>query len=626
MDLVERGPQLAALSEHLEDVRAGHGALVLVSGEAGAGKSALVSAFLAGAADRAAVRVVAGSCDGIATPRPLGPVIEIAAQLEVDVTLPRDDLFAAVLTALGRTPTVVLLEDVHWADDATADFLLFIGRRLERVPTLVVITYRDDELGASPTLAHLVGETVRLSATRRVAVAPLTGAGVAALRGGVVPSTPTRCCTRPAATPSSSPSCWPPATPGPAPSATPCSGGPQRCRRPAGACWTSRHSSGCASTPTSSSQPPRPMPTASTTASRAALLTRYCDELGFRHELARATVADEIPPIRRASVNRAILRVLEQRRNIDVARLADHASAAGEADAAYRYGRAAGERAAELGSHRQAVHHFRTALRFCSERDPRERASLLLLVARECIVTDEMNEALCAAEDALTVWTELGDALGTGAAHCAVSDVAWYLGHGERARRHAVAALEVLEPLGPGAELARALAGDAVINLIGGYRDDAGAIGRRALAMAREVGDELAEADVLNTLGGLLAEENRVEESVAMLRDALRVSHEFGLDQPGRPGVRDAVRGLRRPQRLRPQRRDHRRGAAVQRRPRPEHALRLPDRRAGRDRAAPRPLGRRGRRRARGARPHRDDERGPHPVADDHRHDQGPAR
>src|SRR5262245_30826859 len=140
MALIERGSQLAALSQYLEDTRDGSGVLVLVGGEAGGGKSALVSAFLADVA----VRVVAGSCDGLSTPRPLGPLIDIAAQLEVDATLPRDQLFAATLGALRQQSTIALIEDLHWADDATADFLLYAGRRLDDLPAMLIVTYRDD--------------------------------------------------------------------------------------------------------------------------------------------------------------------------------------------------------------------------------------------------------------------------------------------------------------------------------------------------------------------------------------------------------------------------------------------------------------------------------------------------
>src|SRR5262245_15345518 len=167
MALIERGPQLAALSQYLEDTRDGCGVLVLVGGEAGAGKSALVAAFLADVA----VRVVAGSCDGLSTPRPLGPLIEIAAQLEVDAALPRDQLFAEILRALEQQSTILLIEDVHWADDATADFLLYAGRRLENLPAMLIATYRDDEVRSNETMTRLIGEFARLGVVRRVAAA-----------------------------------------------------------------------------------------------------------------------------------------------------------------------------------------------------------------------------------------------------------------------------------------------------------------------------------------------------------------------------------------------------------------------------------------------------------------------
>jgi predicted ATPase len=73
MQLIERESELSTLSTYLENIRTGAGTLALVGGEAGAGKSALVSAFL----DEVAVRIAAGSCDGLSTPRPLGPIIEM---------------------------------------------------------------------------------------------------------------------------------------------------------------------------------------------------------------------------------------------------------------------------------------------------------------------------------------------------------------------------------------------------------------------------------------------------------------------------------------------------------------------------------------------------------------------
>ena len=333
MRLYERGPQLAALSEYLEDTRDGTGAFALVGGEAGAGKSALVSAFLA----EVAVPVVAGVCDGTLTPRPLGPVIEIAAQLEVDAALARDELFAAILIALGRQSTVVLVEDLHWADDATADFLLYVGRRLERVPALLIGTYRDDEIRSNAAPTRLIGELARLGVARRVPVGSLTESGVVSMVAGsgldaaeVFRQT---------------------------------SGNPffvTECLAAASTSPGTVRDVVLARTARLSARGRRALDVASQLGLRfdadvlieacgadadgiddcveQSMLMTFGAELGFRHELSRSVIATEIPPTRRATVNRAILRVLEHRRGVDVARLADHAAAANEGDCAFRYG------------------------------------------------------------------------------------------------------------------------------------------------------------------------------------------------------------------------------------------------------------------------------------------------
>ena len=525
MRLYERGPQLAALSEYLEATRDGTGALALVDGEAGAGKSALVSAFLA----EVAVPVVAGVCDGTLTPRPLGPVIEIAAQLEVDAALARDELFAAILTALGRQSTVVLVEDLHWADDATADFLLYVGRRLERVPALLIGTYRDDEIRSNAAPTRLIGELARLGVARRVPVGSLTESGVTAMVAGsgldaaeVFRQT---------------------------------SGNPffvTECLAAASTSPGTVRDVVLARTARLSARGRRALDVASQLGLRfdADVLIEACGadadgiddcveqgmlmtfgaELAFRHELSRSVVAAEIPPTRRATVNRAILRVLEHRRGVDVARLADHAAAANEGDCAFRYGQEAGRAAADVGAHREAVHHYRTALRFASSHSAAERAELLDALAAECMVTDQMDEALTAAEEALRLRTEVGDPIKVGAAHVALEYICWYLGQGEAAVQHAAQAVATLEPHGPTVELGRALAGAGTFDVDRG--DPQRAIGtlRRAIEIAHLVGDPYTDSNALNSIGWAEGYYGDVDTGVTYLEQALDVAlaHDLG--------------------------------------------------------------------------------------------------
>jgi DNA-binding CsgD family transcriptional regulator/tetratricopeptide (TPR) repeat protein len=523
MALIERDPELAALSELLEDTRTGGGSLVLVGGEAGAGKSALVSAFL----DRVAVPIAAGSCNGTSTPRPLGPVIEIAVQLEVDVTLARDQLFCGIVDALGQRATVVLIEDLHWIDDASADFLLYVGRRLGQIPTVLLATYRDDEIGSNPALTRLVGELTRLSATRRLPVGPLSETGVAAMVNG---------------------SGLDPAevfhqTAGnayfviemiSAKSSRPATVRDVVLARAATLPDSARRALDVAAELGVRFDADVLIAAAGVDASgldqciEHGLLAAYCDELGFRHELSRATIADAILPMRRVTINRQILAALEGRRGVDVSRLAGHAAKAQEAEAAYRYGLEAGRRAADFGAHREAADHLRTALQFASSRSAPERAELHDRLAVEFMVTDQMDEALVVAEEALSLWAQEGDSIRVGAAHTSLDMICWNLARGDRARDHAAAALELLRPLGPSVELARALARSASYDMLSGNGDSALQLGRQAVELAQLVGDAYAHSDAINTVGCVLADSD-VELGVEHLEQALRISLDNGL-------------------------------------------------------------------------------------------------
>jgi hypothetical protein len=115
------------------------------------GKTALLERFQRDLRD---ARWSWGACDGLFTPRPLGPLCDLADQLGGELLdlcargADRDELFRALLRQVsGSGPlNVVVVEDVHWADEATMDLLRFAGRRLREARVLVVVTFRDDDL------------------------------------------------------------------------------------------------------------------------------------------------------------------------------------------------------------------------------------------------------------------------------------------------------------------------------------------------------------------------------------------------------------------------------------------------------------------------------------------------
>ena len=144
--LLERDDELRLLTAAFERAAGGAGSVVLVSGEAGIGKTSLVRGFTRSLRTG---RVLAGACDDLLTPRALGPLRDAVRHVRGPLAdaLAADDLgevFPAVLEELAapRGPTVLAVEDVHWADSATLDLLRHVGRRVDDLPALLLLTYR----------------------------------------------------------------------------------------------------------------------------------------------------------------------------------------------------------------------------------------------------------------------------------------------------------------------------------------------------------------------------------------------------------------------------------------------------------------------------------------------------
>ncbi len=301
MELLERDTPLQSLGESLREASMGVGRIALVCGEAGIGKTALVETFVA--AHRAEVRLLLGRCDALFTPQPLAPLHDVALQANgallqlMQTAGARLAIFSAMVRELqvGDQPTVLVFEDVHWADAATLDLLKYLGRRIRAAPTLVILTYRDDELDGSHALWSVLGN-LPADAIRRVPVAPLTEAAVARLArhagrsaAGVHAQTGGNpfYVTELLASPSGSvPATVREATLARAMRLSPaaravldlCSVAPTRS---SAGCWTSR---------------PRPPPAFIDECVSSALITQQGDLLAFRHELARQAVESALSP------------------------------------------------------------------------------------------------------------------------------------------------------------------------------------------------------------------------------------------------------------------------------------------------------------------------------------------
>jgi predicted ATPase len=151
MELLERDGALASLAEARDAAAQGNGRVVFVTGEPGIGKTSLVTQFVHGLGERA--RVLHGTCDDLTIPRPLGPIRDLVGAVSVPleaalaVGAAPHEIQALLIAELEMPPrpTVLVLEDVHWADDATFDTITVLGRRIRALPALLVLTMRSGE-------------------------------------------------------------------------------------------------------------------------------------------------------------------------------------------------------------------------------------------------------------------------------------------------------------------------------------------------------------------------------------------------------------------------------------------------------------------------------------------------
>ncbi|MGI8450255.1 MAG: AAA family ATPase [Streptosporangiaceae bacterium] len=536
--LLEREAQPAALANCAGEARKAQGRLVLVAGEAGVGKSALVEQLQR---DLPEAAWFWGACDGLFTPRPLGPLFDIAAKLGGELLelcradAPREDLFGALLRQVSEPDElhVLVAEDIHWADEATIDLLRFLGRRIRDAAVLLIATYRDEGLTANDPLRIALGDLATQRSVRRVSLAPLSADATAVLAadcgleaatlygltggnpfyvtevvqsgtGEVPPSARDAVLARVARLGAGGP---------PVPDAA----------APAGPLVEL----GLLETVTGSPSP------AVDDLLAAGLLTGDGAVLKFRHEIARLAVHDAIPAHRRGEIHARILDALRGLGCDDDARLAFHAEAPVDAPPPLRYPAAPAHRAVGLGSHREAAAQFERALRFADGADPALAAGLYDGLARELAPLDRWQDAADAGERALALWQVAGDRLREGDMMRHLARAMGSLCRGADAAAMAGASVATLEPLGPSIELARAYANLAGQRMVDGESAAAIGLAARAEDIAGSLGDAEVLSGALNTEG--CARASLGQEWTSQLERALDIALSARLpEQAGR--------------------------------------------------------------------------------------------
>ena len=537
MAFLERESQVHAVLGYAAEAAAGTGRLVLVEGEAGVGKSTLLEQVEARLPE---ATWHWGACDGLFTPLPLAPLRDIAEQVGGELRdacrsdASRAVLFDALVDAVRRAPglTVLVVEDVHWADEATLDLLRHTGRRIQKERALLLVTFRDEEGGpGSEPLRMALGELARQRATRRVALPPLTRTAVQQLVAG------TRLDAAEVHALTGGNPYFVAEVLGAGGERLPASARDAVLARvsrldPAARCLLDAAAlAGNRVDPALLEAVVGERGTGYDTLVAAGLLVTDGHALRFRHEIARLAVADAVPEPRRTTLHARILAALLDSGITDDSRLAFHAEGAGDTAALLRYASAAARRAAGLAAHREAIEHYRRALAASEDLavDDRSRAEILDALATELGVVDHWAEAELLHGRALTLWRAVGDPLGEGESLRMRSRAFYRLARGAESEAAIEQALAVLEPLGPTPELARTIATLAGTAMVTGQNQDALAAVARGIPLTEQFGLQDVLADLLNTEAG--ARMGTDEEWAPTMQRALDVAVAAGCDE-----------------------------------------------------------------------------------------------
>jgi DNA-binding CsgD family transcriptional regulator len=532
MDLLEREAYLEMLEAALREANAGSGQVALVSGEAGIGKSSLVNTFTARL--KSPLRALWGACDALFTPHPLGPLHDIAAQagpaFAAHLNQGSDWLTVArtFLTDLGRRPAVVVLEDVHWADTATLDLLKYLGRRIWQTDTLLILTYRDDELHPAHPLQLVLGDLSTTAPLHRLSLTGLSLEAVRALAEGreVDPVALHRLTNGNPFFVTEVLACGQGGIPATVRDAVLARAGRLS---PAGqAVLEAAAVIGLRVEPWLLAEVAGSDAGAVEECLTVGVLESPGDMLAFRHELARQVILEATSPPRRLALHRLALASLAgtAAAEHDPDRLAHHAEAAGDAEAVLKYAPAAAVQAIAADAHREAAAQYARALRFAGGLPDDERAQLLEAHAAECGAIGQNEKAVELLREAAEIRRRAGKPIREG--HN-LSKQAQYLaraGRAREARRVNRQAIEILATRPPSPQLAWAYGLQSGLHMDNRDIDKAVAWGKKARAQA----EWLQDVEVLATnyigLGSALMVagdeqgQRYLERSIAMAREA----------------------------------------------------------------------------------------------------------
>ena len=539
MELVERDAFLSLLQARGTAVAAGEGHCVFVSGEAGIGKTSLVKAFCRILPKT--FNVYQGTCDALFTPRPLAPLYDVLSQrhsqlLKTSTGMEeRTALFAGFFQELSdqEKPIIIVFEDIHWADEATLDFIKFFARRITQLHCLFLLTYRDTEIDAAHPLRNVLGQLPAGSFTRiqlpalseyaveKMAVEKgLNGQDVYNITAGN-PFYVTEIL------------------------AGYSTGIPENIKDAILSVYNRQTEKTKEIWELLSVIPagihvkyiekwdPSHMPGIDRSLESKMLILEK-GQLFFKHELYRRTIETSLSPLKRLALNKKMLDLFREdfEKAGEIERIIHHAKNANEYDLVVHYAPIAGERAASLGAHREACRLYLSAIEYYQETNKDLLLELYEPYAYECYLTNRISEAIIYTTRAMHIWKEKKDIEKTGNSLRLLSRLWWFAGNRKNASAYATQAVETLDdqPASP----AKAMACSNMSQLYMLSKESAKSIhwGEKAIEMARKLDNNEILSHALNNVGTVqMTDTGTRQKGIELLGQSLNIALSNGLHE-----------------------------------------------------------------------------------------------
>ncbi|HKC35906.1 MAG TPA: LuxR C-terminal-related transcriptional regulator, partial [Chitinophagaceae bacterium] len=437
-------------------------------------------------------------------------------------------LFSEFLLELKnkKQTTIIVFEDIHWADEATLDFIKFFARRITQIHCLFILTYRDNEIHSNHPLRNVLGQLppdsftrLQLTSLSREAVEKLaqekgwSGGDVYSISGGN-PFYVTEILA------SYSP------------------GIPDNIKDSILSVYNrmdekAKHIWQILSV----------FPTAfeikyleKMEPSYATAIENYLDLkilildkgfIFFKHELYRKTIESSLSPLVRIALNKKILELFRKsfEANHEIERIIHHAKNANEYEMVVHYAPLAAKQAEGLGAHIEAARLYLTAIEYYQGDDKNILIQFYESYAYECYLTNQVKEAIIYAGKSLAIWQGKNDPEKAGNCMRFLSRLWWLDGNRKKAENFGEQAIEVLSSQPSSPVKAMAFSNMSQLKMLFDQSAECIAWGEKAIVIARELGDEETLSHALNNVGSVrMIIQSSKQKGIELLQQSLEIA------------------------------------------------------------------------------------------------------